>query len=71
MPWEGDVAAGDSSSPVRAGEQRPETGCHAPRAKDLGLGKDGHQGGPGSHLDQNVLGLLRRDLSGLDFGPLG
>ena len=33
MLWEGDVAAGDSGSPVRAGKHRPETGCHAPEAK--------------------------------------
>ena len=26
---------------------------------------------PGLHLDQNVLGLLRRDSLGLDSGPLG
>ena len=26
---------------------------------------------PGLHLDQNVLGLLRRDSPGLDSGPLG
>ena len=30
MLWEGDVAAGDSGSPVRTGKHRPETGCHAP-----------------------------------------
>ena len=33
MLWEGDVAAGDSGSPVRTGKHRLETGCHAPEAK--------------------------------------
>ena len=34
MPWEDDVAVGDSGSPVRAGKQRPETGCHAPGSRE-------------------------------------
>ena len=33
MPWEGDVAAGDSGSPVRAGKHRPENRMPCSRAK--------------------------------------
>ena len=57
----GDV--GDSASPHAQGKHRPATGCHAPGRR------------PGSrpwpHLDQNVLGQLRRGSPGLDSGPLG
>ena len=47
---EGDV--GDSGSPHAQGKHRPATGCHAPGRRPGSR--------PGPHLDQNVLGQLRR-----------
>ena len=57
----GDV--GDSGSPYAQGKHRPATGCHAPGRRPGSR--------PGLHLDQNVLGQLRRDSPGLDSGSLG
>ena len=56
--------------PVRAGKTPSSNGMSRSQGGDLdpGLGKDGHQGGPGLHLDQNVLGQLRRGSLGLDSG---
>ena len=71
MPQEGDVAAGYSGYPVRAGKQRPETGCHAPGRRTWTQASERWTSRrPGPHLDQNVLGQLRRGSPGLDSGPL-
>ena len=57
----GDV--GDSGSPYAQGKHRPATGCHAPGRRPGSR--------PGPHLDQNVLGQLRRGNLSLDSEPLG
>ena len=57
----GDV--GDSASPHAQRKHRPATGCHAPGRRPGSR--------PGPHLDQNVLGQLRRGNLSLDSEPLG
>ena len=56
MPWEGDVAAGDSDSLIRAGKHRPKMRCRAPgRRAGSRPGERWTSRRPGPHLDQNVL----------------
>ena len=66
----GDV--GDSGSPYAQGKHRPATGCHAPgRRPGSRPGERWTSRRPGPHLDQNVLGQLRRGSLGLDSGLSG
>ena len=69
MLWEGDVAAGDSGSPVaqRNTVQKRDTTLPGRRPGSKSWAKmDIKEAGP--QLDQNVLGQLRRGSLGLDSG---
>ncbi len=57
-----EAMSGDSGSPYAQGKHHPATGCHVPGRRPGSR--------PGPHLDQNVLGQLRRGSPDLDFGPL-
>ena len=73
MPWEGDVVAGDSGSPYVAQDLAPGLPPESVASRFWMVFPCARWTSrrPGPHLDQNVLGQLRRRSPGLDSGPLG
>ena len=71
-PWRVTLRPAIRVPPYVAGKHRPETGCHAPgRRPGSRPGERWTSRRPGPHLDQNVLGQLRRGNLSLDSEPLG
>ena len=71
-PWRVTLRPAIRVPPYVAGKHHPETGCHAPgRRPGSRPGERWTSRRPGPHLDQNVLGQLRRGSLGLDSGLSG